>query len=65
MCLVCRLFMFQFLLPCFAQFQNGTRPVKLTDLRKIRSAGSVTYSEDGEKIAFPAVETAGNVWIRC
>lgn len=54
MLLKCRL-LFLLLLPIMAVSQNGTEPVKLTDLLKVRTAGSVSFSEDGKKIAFTVV----------
>ena len=50
-------------LPVFLFAQNGTEPVKLTDLLKIKSATAVTLSDDGKKLAFVVtsiIPDAGN-----
>src|SRR5689334_13276374 len=42
--------------------QNGTDPVKVTDMLKIRSAGAISLSHDGSKAVFTvtAIEPDGD-----
>ncbi len=41
-----------FLLTSALHAQNGTEPVQLTDMLKIKTAGNISLTKDGSKAAF-------------
>ncbi|MEO6315969.1 MAG: hypothetical protein ABIU63_06910 [Chitinophagaceae bacterium] len=53
---------FMLMMSIFVWAQSGKEPVKVTDLLKIKSVGSVTLSNDGSKTAFvvTAIEPDGD-----